>query len=121
MALKGLSQFNTFALTDFLRGKRLLFVKASQWVDKKTEQATVQGSTVVVQIWEDNTVYSKPDISNFGEQLTIKVQDVAPSAFDKWKPLSTEVRITNVIRASVFGEYHNQLSIQASVSEQDAK
>ncbi len=118
MALKGLSQFNTFDLIAFLREKRVLFVKALPWLekDKKTEQSKAIGSKVIVQIWEDNTPYANPAFDNFGEQLTIKVRDVEPSTFDKWKPLETEVFVANVEYAALYGEFRNQISAIASVS-----
>lgn len=123
MSLKNLNQFLVFNLEEFLREKNLLFVKALQWTETndKTGQARVLGSKVVVQIWEDNTPYAKPDTNNFGEQLTIKVRDLAPSAFEKWKPLSTEVFVTSVERASLYGDHRNQLSIIASVSTKAAQ
>ncbi len=123
MPLKNLSQFLEFNLEEFLREKNLLFVKALQWTETndKTGQTKVLGSKVVVQIWEDHTPYIKPDTNNFGEQMTIKVRDLVPSAFEKWKPLSTEVFVTNVERASVYGDHRNQLSIIASVSTKAAQ
>ena len=114
MALKGLSQFNMFDLDEFLREKRLLFVKALQWSDR-SEQSKAIGTKIVVQIWEDNTSYSNPATSNFGEQLIIKVRNLELSAFDKWKPLATEVIVTDIERATIYGDYRNQLGIIASV------
>ncbi len=118
MALKSLSQFNKFDLHEFLQDKRLFFVKAVQWTktDKKIDQTDVLGSKVITQILEDNTQYLKSDMDNFGEQITIKVRNIAPSAFDKWTPLETEVFVCDVEHASIFGEYRNQLNIIASVS-----
>ena len=113
MTLKSLSQFNKFDLHEFLKEKSLVFVKALQWLDKDKGSL---GSKVIVQIWEDNTSYTNPNIDNFGEQLTIKVPNTDPTVFDKWKPLETEVFICDVEHASIFGEYRNQLSITASVS-----
>ena len=109
--LKGLNSYLFFDLESFLKDKRLVFLKAVPWNSQDQEI----GSKVIVQIWEDNTLYQKPDISNFGEQLTVKVRDISPTAFDKLKPLSTEVVVTDVERATIFGEYRNQLSIIASV------
>lgn len=116
MALKGLNSYLFFDLEQFLEKKRLVFLKTATWLE---DDKTV-GTKVIVQIIEDNTPYLKPDITNFGEQLTIKVRGLAPSAFDKLKPLATEVLITDVERASIYGEYRNQLSIIASVSAKGA-
>lgn len=116
MALKGLSSFQRFDLEGFLKDKRLIYVKAEPWVDQGQEV----GSKVTLQIIEDNTVYSKPETTNFGEQFKIKVKSLAPSTYGKLKPLSTEVQVTEVERATLFGEYRNQLSIIASVSVKGA-
>ena len=112
MALKGLTSYVYFDLEAFLENKRLVFLKCSSWINDGKEV----GSKVIVQIVEDGSTYSKPEITNFGEQLTIKVPNLAPSAFTKLKPLVTEVVIENVERAAIYGEYRNQLSIVASVS-----
>lgn len=112
MPLKGLSAFQYFNLEEFLRDKRLLFLKAIPWI----EQGQEMGSKAVLQIIEDRTPYKKPDINNFGEQITVKVRSLAPNAFAKLKPLATEVVVTDIEKAALFGEYRNQLSIIASVS-----
>lgn len=111
MALQGLTLFYIFQITEFLNGKRLLYVKAAPWKDGEA----LAGSKVVLQIIEDKTVYSKPNISNFGEQLTIKTH-TSPEAFAQFKPLGTEVVIKNVEKAVVYGEYRNQLSITGSIA-----
>ena len=116
MGLKGLNQFQRFDLTAFLSGKRLIFVKSSDWKDR---DATL-GSKVVAQVVEDKTQYSQPGTDNFGEQLTVKVRGVAPSAFAQLRPLSTEVIVKDVERATIYGEYRNQLSIIAKIAVKDA-
>ena len=110
MPLKGLPEFQYVDLEEFLRDKRLFFLKSVPWKSKE----------VIVQILEDKTVYQKPETNNYGEQLTIKVRDVAPSAFSKLKPLTTEVLVTDVERAVIYGDFRNQLSIIASVSVKGA-
>ena len=112
MALQGLSSFQKFDLESFLADKRLVYQKADPWVVDGQEA----GSKVTLLIMEDNTVYSKPDINNSMEQLTVKVKSVAPSTYGKLKPLATEVQITDIEKAVLYGEYRNQLSITASVS-----
>lgn len=112
MGLKGLNYYLFFDLDLFLEKKRLMFIKAFPWIEKEREM----GTKVILQILEDNTSYSTPEITNFGEQLTIKVRNTAPSAYSNLKPLTTEVLVTDVERATVFGEYRNQLSIIATVA-----
>ncbi len=115
MALKGLNAFQYFSLEDFLLGKCLVFVKASPWQEGQGENAKLEGAKVSLQIVEDKTQYAKEDITNFGELLTVKVRGVAPTAYHKLNPLNTEVTITDVERATVWGDYRNELSIVAVV------
>ena len=112
MPLRGLSYFERFDLDEFLRDKRLFYLKSTPWV----EQGQEVGSKVTVQILQDDTVYQRPETNNFGEQLTIKVRNLAPSTYEKLKPLATEIMVTDVERAFLFGDFRNQLSIIASVS-----
>lgn len=116
MAFKSLGQFQRFDLTAFLKDKRLAYLKSVSWKDGDVEV----GSKVVTQVVEDKTQYSQPGTDNFGEQLTVKVRGVAPSAFAQLRPLSTEVIVKDVERAIVYGEYRNQLSIIAKVAVKDA-
>lgn len=120
MSFKGLNAFQYFDLEDFLAAKRLVFVKAAQWSEGEGKDAKLEGSKVVVQIAEDKTKYGKEGIDNFGEQFAVKVRGVAPSAYHNLKPLNTEVAITDVERASIYGDWKNQLSIIAVISVVEA-
>lgn len=111
MALQALSVFLEFQLLAFLTGKRLVFVKASQW----KEDEKVLGSRVVVQIIEDKTQYPRPEMTNFGEQFVVKVRNVSPDAYAKLRPFTTEVCVKDVEKAVVYGEFRNQLSIIGKV------
>ena len=115
MSLKHLNQFQRFDLSAFLQHKTLKYLKAGIWKDGDSEV----GSKVTLQIVEDRTQYGQP-VDNFGEQLTVKVRGVAPSAFAQLRPLSTEVIITEVERATVYGDFRNQLSIIAKIAVKDA-
>lgn len=112
MSLQALSAFLEFQLLLFLTGKRLVFVKALLW----KEEEKILGSKVVVQIVEDKTQYPKPDISNFGEQLVIKVRNVSPDAYGKLRPLMTEVYVKDVEKAVVYGEFRNGLAIIGTIA-----
>ena len=116
MSLQALYAFHAFQIHAFLEGKRVVFVKAVPW----REEEKVLGSKVVVQIVEDRTVYPKPETTNFGEQLTVKVRNVTPEAFAKLKPLATEVYIKDVERSTVYGEHRNQLSIIGTIAVREA-
>lgn len=116
MALKGLNQFQKFDLAEFLKDKKLAYLKSSSWKDGET----VLGSKVVAQIVEDKTRYAQADLENFGEQITVKVRGVAPSAFAQLRPLSTEIVIKEVERATVYGDFRNNLSIIGKIAVKDA-
>lgn len=116
MALQALYAFREFQLLAFLLGKRLVFIKALTW----QEDGNIFGSKVIVQIVEDKTEYPKPEFTNFGEQLTIKVRRVTPDAYAKLRPFTTEVCIKDVEKAVVYGEYQNQISIIGTVAVKEA-
>lgn len=116
MSLQALTSFLEFQLLPFLTGKRLVFIKSVLWKDEDE----ILGSKVVLQIVEDRTQYPKPDISNFGEQLIIKVRDVSPDAYAKIKPFTTEVYVKDVEKAVVYGDYRNQLSIIGTIAVKEA-
>lgn len=117
MALKGLNQFQKFDFGEFLKDKRLVYLKSASWKDGDVEA----GSKVTLQIVEDRTQYSRQDTTNFGEQIVVKIRGVAPSAFAQLRPLGTEVAIKDVERATVYGDFRNQLSIIAKIAVKDAK
>lgn len=109
MALKGLREFVRFATEEFLAGKTLEVTSITPWQDFNTKAEL--GTKVEVAIIEDNTKYTpKPDgtiINNKYEKLTVKVTQ---------KPLVNVgdlVRVDGVTKSAVFGEYQNQLSIEA--------
>ena len=114
--MKELQTFLEFQVAKFFADKRLVWVKSVPWYEDGQEL----GSRVTVQIIEDNTAYSKQDSDNFGEQIVVKMRGIVPAAFSKLKPLSTEVVITDVERAVVFGEYREKLSMIAKVAVKDA-
>lgn len=109
MALKGLREFVRFASEEFLEGKTLEVTSITPWQDFNTKVEL--GTKVEVAIVEDKTKYTpKPDgsvVNNKYEKLTVKVTQ---------KPLVNVgelVRIDGITKSSVFGDYQNQLSIEA--------
>jgi len=116
MSLKSLNSFNYFDLEAFLKEKRLVYIKADPWkesVNSGKENLQI-GSKVVTQIIEDKTDYGR-EVDNFGEQLTVKVRGVEPEAYNKLRPLSTEVEIAEIEKAVIYGEFKNQLSITGAI------
>lgn len=66
-------------------------------------------------IARDDTDYGRSDVTNFGESLTIKVRDLDPEVFEELIPMKSQLAITNVERATIYGEFRNQLSLIAGV------
>lgn len=116
MSLQALNAFLEFQHSSFFEGKRFLYVKTALW----REDEKIFGSRVTVQIIEDKTQYPKPDITNFGEQLVVKVRNVSPDTYAKLRPLATEVYVKDVEKAVVYGEYRNQLSIIGTIAVKEA-
>lgn len=115
--MKGLKSFLYFDFERFLVGKRLVYLKATPWL----EQGNDLGCKVTLQIVEDKTTYAHENIENYGEQLVVKVRNCSPAAFAKLRPLDTEVTITDVERATVYGDFGQSLSIIAKISVIGAK
>ena len=120
MSFKGLNSFQCFSLEDFLIGKRLAYIKAVPWREGEGKAVQIEGSKVTLQVIEDKTNYHKEDIDNFGEQFVVKVRGVAPAAFAKLRPLITEVAVTDIERASIYGDFKNQISAIAVIKVVEA-
>lgn len=121
MSMKGLSSFLAFDTERFFADKKLVLVKTEQWANRNEEGAVTEilGTKATLMIVEEKTDYGR-DISNFGAQFVVKVPDMAPSAFSKLTPLSSEVVIKDVEKASVYGDYRNELSITAKLATKSA-
>lgn len=108
MSLKKLSVFQRFALDDFLNGKELTATCSRPWRDHDTQAEL--GTVVEVAITQDATSYppSKDGVAsnNLFEKLAVKV----PKAINI--PVGAIVTVVNGT-ATVYGDYHNQLSIRA--------
>ena len=104
--MRGLSKF--FDTPAFLRGKRLEVTGVSKWLDYDTK-ATL-GSKLAVIITEDNTVYPVKD----GEVINNKYQPIAVKVrkTDLNVPVGAVVELISPT-GTVYGQYHNQLSITA--------
>jgi hypothetical protein len=121
MSFKALNAFLDFNLESFLIGKRLVFVKAVSWSEGEGKDAKIEGSKVILQITEDKTKYPYEGVDNFGEQFTVKVRGMTPAAFQKLQPLVTEVIIADVERATVWGDFRNELSVIAAIKVSETK
>jgi hypothetical protein len=121
MALKGLNEFQKLDVEKFFSGKTMVFVKATSWEEGDEGQRATLGSKVIIQITKDGTKYAKAGIDNFGEQLTIKVRGVDFNTYaQQFKPLVTEVVVTDIEKAVIWGEYRNQISVTAVVKAKES-
>lgn len=110
--MKNLSQFKDFKHQEFFEKKKLFFLNA-----KQTEGGAVK---VILLILEDKTDYQNSN-TNLGEQIVVTVANKSIADFEKFESLRTECKIVHVVKATVFGEYQNQLSIHADVIAANAE
>lgn len=110
--MKKLRQFQKFDHEKFFAGKMMVVkeVKETFEYDESGENTgKVLGTTVVAVITKDNTKYDDEEKRNlnFMESFNIKVPkinfEVAQGA---------EIKPVNITKASVYGKYMNQLSIE---------
>lgn len=96
-----------FDIAAFCKGKTFLTTGHRPWIDYETKQ--VRGEKVDVVILTDETEYkAKPGeiVTNRFEKLTVKI----PKTLDV--PVNVMVEMVNP-KASIYGEYRNQLSVVA--------
>mgnify|MGYP006928980325 CR=1 FL=1 len=105
MSLKKLSAFKQFDNQSFFEPKALMAMSEEQWVD--FESGKKLGTKLNVVIWQDQSDYGDPTITNVGQTLSVKIagrepHNIAPHL----------VRLINP-EATIYGEYQNQLSVRA--------
>ena len=119
MALKNLSHFTAFNAPEFLKRKELRFISATRWIEKIDKSSEVEkGVKVGLLIFSDDSDYPN-EKTNIGEQLTVKVPYGAIEDYADYMPMGTICEIVDIEKASVYGEYRNQLSITAKVIRAD--
>lgn len=103
--MKGLNKFQSFDLSAFLEGKKLLCTGCRPWLNDNQKEI---GKKVDLVIVEDKTVYpnSRTIITNLYEKMTVKVS--------KGIDIPAEAIVTIVNgTATVYGDFRNQLSVRA--------
>lgn len=105
--MNNLRQFLSFKHQEFFEKKRLYFLAIK-------ELATQNGVKVSLLILEDGTDY-KNEKNNLGEQIHVTVANKTVDDFSAFKSLQTECKIVNVKKATIYGDFQNQLSIHADV------
>ncbi|WP_373760110.1 hypothetical protein [Streptococcus ferus] len=107
MALKNLRSFLQFNSTDFFAKKKLCYLNSKELFDEK-------GIKVTLLILEDDTEYNSLN-DNLGEQIYVKVTNKKINDFEDFQPLQTLCKIINITKATVYGDYQNQLSLTGEV------
>lgn len=107
--MRNLNQFTEFNMEKFISGKVLQYVDQTDWVDRDTGK--LLGTRVDVVIVEDLTHYAPspdgaPRRTNRFEKMTVKVPGPVSVAQD------ATVELVNP-KAKVWGDYKNQLSVEA--------
>ena len=113
MSLKSLSSFQRFDGERFFHDKRILFTKAEDWQEgEDMEHMRSVGTKITGVIFSDETDYGR-DLKgvNQGESLTIKVRQPL-SAFENWQVFQTIFSVEKIDKATIWGDYRNQLSIK---------
>lgn len=113
MSLKGLSSFQRFDGERFFHDKQILFTKAEDWQEgEDAEHMRSVGTKITGVILSDETNYGHDQKGiNQGESLTFKVRQPLTS-FTNWKVFQTIFTVEKIEKATVWGDYRNQLSIK---------
>jgi hypothetical protein len=119
MPLKNLSHFTAFNASQFFSRKELRFLSTARWVEKTDTGSEVEkGVKVSLLIYKDNSEYPN-NKTNLGEKIMVKVPFASIEDYSAFQPMITPCEVTKIEKAVVYGEYRNQLSLTASVSEVD--
>lgn len=102
--MKNLRQYQQFNHKQFLRDNDNLVVKSvSEWEDFTTKQKLGTKITLTVM---------NPESSNFLESFTVKtIQNLEELLLKK----GNRVSIFNITKSSIYGDYQNNLSMEASI------
>lgn len=119
MSLKNLSHFTAFNAPEFLKRKELRFISTTRWIEKGDSGSEIEkGVKVGLLIFVDDSDYLN-EKDNLGEQLVVKVPFASLDDFADFQPMITICEITDIEKATIYGEYRNQLSITAKVVKAD--
>ncbi len=110
--MKSLTQFEKFDIDSFLKGKVLLFVSESEYSKYENgEPVSREGMKAELIIMRDDTEYREGRTNdNLYEKIFVKVPTSKTSL---GLELNEQVRIHDVKKATVYGKYRNELSIEA--------
>lgn len=107
--MKNLKEFVNFDWNRFAEGKRFIAINTSPWLDYQTHNRL--GTKVEIVIIEDNTKYSPRPDGTFTNNAFEKIQAKITKS-DLSIPLNTPI-VLHGVKASVYGDYYNLLSVTA--------
>lgn len=107
--MKGLKEFLTFDWQNFSKDKQFLVVGTGEYTEFDTKRHL--GTKIESVIIADNTSYTYKDkpFTNLYEKISFKVTKDNVDV-----PLNSIIIPAGDIKATVFGDYHNQLSVICS-------
>lgn len=106
--MKKLTLFQTFDFARFNSGKKYM-IQSVQYNDKR---GCVSLDVIIV---EDKTDYGDASISNVYEKLKVHcVNDKSEADVDKYR-IQNEIIFKNIGKCTVWGDYNNNLSVEAIV------
>lgn len=108
MSLKGLRSFVKFDAREFLKGKQLLLMQETPWMDYDSGKEI--GAKLKTTIWTDDTNYGTDGTTNEGSELDVKISGLKAEAIDRNN--RGFIRLINPT-GTVYGEYQNELSLKA--------
>ncbi|MDB6256339.1 hypothetical protein [Lactobacillus amylovorus] len=108
MSLKSLRSFVKFDAREFLKGKQLLLMQETPWIDYESGKEI--GAKLKTTIWTDDTNYGTDGTSNEGSELDVKIPGLKAEAIDRNN--RGFIRLNNPV-GTVYGEFQNELSLKA--------
>jgi hypothetical protein len=114
--MKKLRKYMNFDWVLFFGKMSLLFIDGTPLLEKDGETMRTIGTKVRLFIYKDATDYGAGEIGlNQGETVTVKVLGVSPDAFREMEYMKSECKISDVTKATVFGDFSDRLSIIGNV------
>lgn len=106
--MKKINLFRSFDYAGFFKDKKLA-ITAVKWNENKNM------ITCDIAIVYDGTDYGDVNVSNLYEKFKVSIPQSKQDDISKYVP-GKEVALNNVYKATVYGEYGNELSIEGTLA-----
>lgn len=113
--MQKLNMFQKFDLQSFLENKSLevaSFKEHKKYEDGKP--VGIDGVAITVAVVRDNTDYGTPGISNLYQTFNIRINGATLEEVSTRFSPGDSVMLIRYDKASIYGEYRNQLSVQCN-------